>query len=93
MTALLIAMAAVLALCVVGIGYVVIHDWQPRPQRAADDDIGLFVAGIVMMFVFPLGGFIADCVLLTKSASSGSAIMVGSAAFAIGYAVLALSLV
>jgi hypothetical protein len=88
---LLMAIGVGLALCVAGIGYVLVADGQSRAPRAADDDTGLFVAGVVMMFLFPLGGFVAGAVLLPKSPGNGAVIMTVSAAMVVVYVALALA--
>jgi uncharacterized protein DUF2510 len=49
--------------------------------RGPDDDKSstpLFVASLVMMIIFPIGGFIGGCVLLTRRAAAGAAIMLFS---------------
>lgn len=41
---------------------------------------GLEIAGVVMMVIFPIGGFIAGCVLLGRRALAGTVIMLLSVA-------------
>lgn len=61
----------------------------PQRTQAADAEQnqekrtnGLAAAGIVMMIIFPIGGFIAGCMLLSRKALPGVLIMVFSVASA-----------
>jgi hypothetical protein len=90
MFVLLVGMAAALALCVVGIAYVVITDAPERGPRRPEDN--LYAAGLVMMVVFPLGGFIAGCALLPKRAWNGAGIMLVSVLAAGVYGTLGVAL-
>jgi len=47
-------------------------------QEQEKTNSSLQTAGLVMMFIFPIGGFIAGCVLLGRRPSNGVGLMIGS---------------
>ena len=54
------------------------HHAAAEMQEKEKTSDSLQTAGLVMMFIFPIGGFIAGCVLLARRPSNGVGLMIGS---------------